>query len=142
MATPRLLYGFLSQSTEPINVSIPWRVSNRDGAFRMNYSLEAAVQDDLKVWAQTNWGERPMRFRFGLDARRYVFEPKTTAKQNILDNAREQLDRYFPFLQIERLDVISNEDDPNLSDYSIKFILEASFKDSNKRIKISENVGL
>lgn len=127
MAIPRLLTNFLSQSTDPINIKVPWQISDQDGMWMMNYSKEDAVRDNVLVWAKTNWGERPYRFRFGLDARR------------ILDNARDQLPKYFPFLTVQELNVLTTDDDPNIQENAVIFYLKAEF-DGNKRIIINETI--
>lgn len=143
MVIPRLIYGFLSQSTDPLNLTIPWRISNQDGMFQMNYSREKAVETNLRAWAKTNWGERPMRFHFGLDVRRMLFEPEPIAKEVLLNNARSQLSKYFSFLKIETLSVLSQEDDNNLPDNTIRFSLSATFTDDQERkVKISEDIGI
>lgn len=143
MVIPRLVYGFLSQSTDPLNLVIPWRISNQDGMFQMNYSTEAAVETNLRTWAKTNWGERPMRFRFGLDTRRVLFEPESIAKEVLINNARDQLNRYFGFLNIGTLSVITKNDDDTLPDNTVRFLLVATFNDDqNKQIKISETIGI
>ena len=142
MAIPRLIYGFLSQSTDPYNIKIPWQSSEQDGLFRMNYSLEEAVLDNLKSWAKTNWGDRPMKFRFGLDAARFLFDPEPVAKDRILQNATEQLALYFPYLEINVMDVIFPRQDNNVQENSVVFRLECQFKDDeNKKIKIEETIG-
>lgn len=143
MAQPkRLIYGFLSQSTDAFNISIPWRPSERDGLFRMNYSLEESVTDNLISWAKTNWGERVYRFRYGLDAGRYIFEPIPIMREALLQNAKEQLRRYFSFLEIDNLQIVTSEDDRSLDDNQAVFVLEAHFKDNEeRRVKVSTEVG-
>jgi hypothetical protein len=139
----RLIYGFLSQTVDPINIKLPWQFSEQDGAFAMNYNKTDAVRDNLIAWAHTNFGDRPYRFYYGLDAVRFLFEPTTIAKSVLENNARDQLSKHFPYLKIDSLKVTSQEDDPNIAPNVIVFYLEASFKDKNSRkIKISESVGL
>lgn len=141
MTVRRFLYGYLSQSVDPINISLPWRTSDRDGQFKMNYSLEKSIEDNLRTWAKTNWGERPFRFRFGLDAKRYLFEPESIMKEKIKANAYDQLSLYFPFLNIDRVEVLSFEDDLKIPEYTAVFILEAHFNaDENKKIKLQEDI--
>lgn len=143
MTIPRRIYGFLSQSSDPLNLTVPWVVSDRDGMFKMNSSREKAVETNLRVWAKTNWGDRPMRFHFGLDARRMLFEPESVTKEVLLNNARDQLNRFFGFLNIDRMEVLTSDDDADIPDNTIRFILRASFKDNeDKQVKISEEIGL
>lgn len=142
MTIPRLIYGFLSQSTDPYNIKIPWQISNQDGMFRMNYSLQDSIVDNLKTWAKTNWGDRPMRFRFGLDTKRAIFEQEDISRDIVENNAREQLAKYFPYLNIINLQVLTSKE-ADLPDNTIRFLLEASYKDDqDKKIVISEDIGI
>lgn len=143
MAIPRMLTGFLSQSTDPYNIKLPWQISEQDGLFAMNYRIEDATRDNLLAWAKTNWGERPYSFRFGLDARRYLFEPVIRAKEALLMNAKDQIPRYFPFLKITFLDFLTSEDDEQIGENAIVFRFEAVFRDNeDRKISISEEIGL
>lgn len=142
MPIARLIYGFLSQSTDPYNLVIPWRTSNQDGMFQMNFSLEKAVETNLRAWAKTNRGDRPMRFDFGLDARRMLFEPVPVVKEVLLNRARDQLKRFFGFIKIDKLDVLTSDDSADISPNYVRFVLEGTFRDNeDKKIKVSEDIG-
>ena len=132
---PRISYGFLSSSAEPINIKLPWQVSEKDGLFKMNYSTTDAVYDNLQSWAKTNRGERVMDMEFGLDARRSLFNPDIVAKDVIKNNARVQLKKYFPNLIVIKVDVITSSEEESLPANSVRFILEVS-PSSNQDIKI------
>lgn len=133
MANSRFLYGFLSSSSDPYNISIPWKFSSQDGAFQMNYDKTRAVQDNLICWANTNWGERPMRFRFGLDARRTLFEPINIAKEKLKNNTNQQFPIYFSELNLESLEILSSDDDSSIPDNAIKYKLKAHFKEDEEQ---------
>lgn len=135
---PRFLYGFLSSSVEPINMSIPWRPSDRDGLFKMNRSPEVAEKDNLLMWAHTNKGERVYDFEFGLDAHRYLFEPAPKAKEVLLNNARNQLKKYFPHLIVEQIQILSSDEDKSLSANSLRLILIARLKKDGNVIEVDE----
>ena len=142
MVIPRLLYGYVSQSSEPFNFKLPWQTSNQDGFVAMNYNLADAVTDNLKHWANTNWGERPMKFQYGLDARRYLFDPVSVAKERILENAKAQLSKFFGFLNIDELSVLTEDDDPDMDPNTVRFVLVARFKSGRDgKIVISEDIG-
>lgn len=130
MTTPRFLYGFLSQSSTPFGMDLPWRTSDQDGNFAATYTLEESVKNNLILWAKTNWGEIPYKFRFGLDARRYLFDPVSVMKNRIEENARSQLAQYFPFFKVKELSVLSYDDDDSISENSIVFKLRGLVKDN------------
>jgi phage baseplate assembly protein W len=136
---PRFLYGFLSASSEPINMRLPWQPSDRDGMFKMNYSVLDAERDNLIFWAHTNKGERVMDCEFGLDAHRYLFSPTELMIDNLTNNAREQLRKYFSHLMIEEISIITSDDDRTLDKNTVKFRLRAIPKfDKNSVIEIEE----
>lgn len=138
---PRFLYGFLSASAAPVNMKMPWQPSDRDGLFKMNYSAASAERDNLLSWAYTNKGERVMDFEFGLDARRYLFDPTVVIKDRLINNAREQLKTYFSHLLIKELAVLTWEEDTSLGANSIRFILKASPRnDEDSVIELNEVV--
>lgn len=136
MVVRRFLYGFLSQSTEAYGIAMPWKTSDEDGNFEMRYSFEESVKDNLIFWAKTNWGEIPYKFRFGLDARRYLFDPVEVAKERILQNARQQLRDYFPFLSINSLEVLTFDDRPDISENSILFVLSGVVNEQELQIEV------
>lgn len=141
MAISRFLYGFLSGSSDPYNISLPWRVSTQDGAFQMNYDRAQAARDNIIAWANTNRGERPMRFNFGLDARRALFEPIQTTKEILKNNTNQQFPVYFGFLKIESLEISSFDDDSSIKENEIRYKLKASFRD-NPDLKVSVDLSL
>lgn len=135
---PRFLYGFLSASAEPINMKMPWQPSDRDGLFKMNYSTADAERDNLLFWAYTNKGERVMDFEFGLDARRYLFDPTPSIRDNLINNAREQLKKYFSHLIVEELNVLTWEEDRTLDSNTVRFLLRVRPKNQDVVISINE----
>ena len=137
---PRLTYGFLSSSINPINIKMPWQVSEKDGLFAMNYSTVDSIGDNLQNWAKTNKGERVMDSDFGLDARRNLFNPEIVVKDVLKNNAREQLKKYFPDLLVSSLEVrVAGDGESGLPSNSIVFSLEVSpASDQNTKIKIQE----
>lgn len=136
---PRLTYGFLSSSVDPINIKVPWQVNEKDGLFKMNYSTADAIADNLLCWIKTNKGERVMDLNFGLDVRRSLFNPDFVVKDVIKNNARTQLKKYFPDLIINTLEVLTPSEERTIPQNGIKFVLDVSpSAKSEIRIKIEE----
>ena len=136
---PRITYGFLSSSVNPINISMPWRASDKDGMFAMNYNTADAIGDNLSNWAKTNKGERVMDVDFGLDARRYLFEPEIVLKDVIKNNARQQLKKYFPNLVVSKLEVSVADNTDGLPSNSVRFSLEVyPAGNEERKIKVDE----
>jgi phage baseplate assembly protein W len=138
----RTIYSYLSSSSQPNGTALPWTPSDgQDGMWKMNYSPEDAERDNLLFWAQTNWGELPFRFRFGANIRKYIFDQVPQLRENILDNAKSQLAKYFAHLKILKIDVYTAEDDQNLSANQIRFYLQAQTK-KEKTIEINQIIGV
>ena len=104
----------------------------------MNRSPEIAEIDNLKMWAHTNKGERVHDCEFGLDARRYLFDPISLTKEVLISNGRSQLKKYFPYLIVEDFQILSQEDDKSLDLNSIRILLIARFANGQNKIKLDE----
>lgn len=138
---PRILYGFLSASSNPINIVVPWQPSDKDGLFKMEYSTQRAEYYNLKCWALTNKGERPMNFDFGLDASRMLFDPIPVQKDKLVNNSRIQLSKFFPHLNVLSITANSKEDDFLLKDNQIRLIIKAENKKTKEIIEFNEIIG-
>ena len=139
---PRIAYGFLSQSVDPINMKLPWQASVRDGLFKMNYKMEDAVIDELRFWAKTNKGEYIMDTNFGLDIRRYLFDPIPVLKDNVLQNANEQLPIYFPKIRIVKLEILTADEIPEISRNAVIFKFDGVFESEKTRdFHLEETIG-
>lgn len=137
----RLIYNYASASLPPQGMVLPWQPSVNDGMWKMNVDPADAERDNLLFWAQTNWGEIPYKFKFGLDARRHLFDPSPTLKQRIEDNARAQLRKYFGYLKILQVKVYTQDEDSNLSPNQIRFYLLAE-TNKGKQIEVKETIGI
>jgi hypothetical protein len=103
----------------------------------MNYSKKDAITDNLKCWAKTEWGGRPMNFFFGLNAQSQIFEQQDLAKEKLKEQGQAQLKKYFGFLNIQKFEIITS--DAN----TVQIYLKASFVDEPKDvIEIRENIGV
>lgn len=140
---PRLTYGFLSSSVDPINVKLPWQFSDKDGLFKMNYKPENAAIDNLRFWAKTNKGEYIMDSNFGLDIRRYLFDPIDLLKDNVLQNAKEQLPIYFPKIKPVNIEILTSEEIKEINENTVIFKFEGILTvDKTRRIRLEETIGL
>jgi hypothetical protein len=128
----RLIYGYLSASSQPINIKLPWQQTTNDGMFAMNYSRLDAERDNLLFWAQTNWGDIPYKFKFGLDIVRYLFDPISVTKEHVLNNAKFQLSKYFGHLKVLDLRILTSSEDQSLAENAIRFYLRCQTKDQQE----------
>jgi len=81
------------------------------GAFATNDTTVDAISDDLKILIKTNWGERVIQYDFGANLRALLFEPMVNTKEQISDHITAAVNKWMPFVIINRLTVALNEDD-------------------------------
>lgn len=111
--------------------------------FSMNYSKKDAITDNLKCWAKTEWGGRPMNFFFGLNAQSQIFEQQDLAKEKLKEQGQAQLKKYFGFLNIQKFEIITSRENSSLDANTVQIYLKASFVDDPKDIiEIRENIGV
>lgn len=91
-----------------IGVNLPF---NGNGVFVPNYQTKDAIKNNLINYFLTNPGERPGNPTFGAGLREYIF---TQINENNLDFIKEdiqqKLNSNFPFIQVESVEVMGNED--------------------------------
>jgi phage baseplate assembly protein W len=119
---------------------MPWTPSDKDGLFKMNYTRVEADRDNLIFWAHTNKGERVMDANFGLDARRYLFEPMHVVEDVLTENARSQISKYFHHLVIEELSVTTQQQDSSMDGNAIRFFMKLRNKNNDDEIVIQEDI--
>ena len=140
---PRLAYGFLSASVDPINIKLPWQTSGKDGLFKMNYKPEDAIVDNLRFWSKCSKGEYLGDSNFGLDIRRYIFDPIDILKDNVIQNAKEQLPIYFPELSSTKIEILTTKEIPEISENTVVFKFEGVLTTNQTRnIILEEIIGL
>lgn len=81
-----------------------------EGGYASNKTIKEVVKQNFKNLVLTSPGERIMIPQFGVGIRNYLFEQ---AEQNILErieqNLNEQIDEFMPFIEIQGLDSIFEE---------------------------------
>ena len=78
-------------------------------------NYEALIGQNLKMLILTNPGERMMDINFGVGLRRFLFEMNDpTTYEAITSRMREQISQYLPFVELQKIEFNSREDDPDL----------------------------
>lgn len=93
----------LERTVLPYGIKTPLRISESDGLFEMNYSLEEQFADNLRNLLLTNWGERLGLYNFGADLRPLTME---YSSQNEFDSEaisriRRAVNNWMPFIDLE-----------------------------------------
>ena len=83
-------------------------ISSSDG-FGQIFTLKKNIKQNLKMLLLTNPGERVMDPNFGVGVGRYLFEmvEDQSVYADIDSKIREQILLYMPFIKIQRVDFLS-----------------------------------
>lgn len=106
----------------PIGLTLPFaRATGSVGYLDFTNDELAAVRENLKSLLVTNWGERVMHFNFGCNLIEFLFEPEQSAenKSRIADRIMSQVATWMPFVAVDELNILFNEDDEAVPDHGI-----------------------
>jgi phage baseplate assembly protein W len=99
--------------------------------FRTIYSSNDQAVQNLKSLLLTRKGERYMEPNFGTNLLNIVFQPNiSNLKQEISDILLQPIAYWLPYINVDNLDIITADDDPNLQ-ANVKITLEFSVDNFN-----------
>jgi hypothetical protein len=85
------------------------------GPYGLITDFRALATQNLKMLILTNPGERIMDTEFGVGLKSYLFEQNTPSTYSEIDSKiRQQVQKYLPYIGIERIDFTVPEDNPDL----------------------------
>ena len=85
------------------------------GPYGLITDFRALATQNLKMLILTNPGERIMDTEFGVGLKNYLFEQNTPSTYSEIDSKiRQQVQKYLPYIGIERIDFAVPEDNPDL----------------------------
>ena len=103
----------VTSNAELIGLGISF--SETSPMFRTIYSSNDQAVQNLKSLLLTRKGERYMEPNFGTNLLNIVFQPNISSlKQDISDIIIQPISYWLPYINIDDLDIITAEDDPNL----------------------------
>lgn len=98
-----------------ISVKLPLAYSKEDGPYALNKNLGQVIKQNFKNLVLTSPGERPMVPDFGCGLRRLLFEPISgPIRSRVVTAIQTQVNKYLPFINIEKISFITSDDNPNL----------------------------
>ena len=105
-----------------------WAFPLRPQGGRLRYARhEEDIEQAIQIILMTSPGERPMLPAFGAGLRAFVFEPNTQATQRAIEDAvRRALIDWEPRIDVERVSVVGDEDEPNLLLIQIDYVVRAT----------------
>lgn len=90
---------------------IPLQKDNVDGFYSLTKTLAQNIKQNFKNLILTSPGERVMLTDFGVGIKNFLFENNTTILQNdITIRISEQVDTYMPFLRIENIEFVEENE--------------------------------
>lgn len=85
------------------------------GLFSSIYTTPQQIKENLKSLLLTRVGERHMQPTYGTNLLNIIFEPNISdLKEDITDLLTTPINYWIPSISIESIDIITNEDDPNM----------------------------
>jgi phage baseplate assembly protein W len=106
----------MSNKMQGLSVALPLQVSATDGPYRLNKNLGQVIRQNFKNMILTSPGERIMIPEFGVGLKRILFENfSSRTKERIVTQIQKQIDVYMPFIVLERISFLTNEDNNKLA---------------------------
>ena len=85
------------------------------GLFSSIYTTPQQIKENLKSLLLTRIGERHMQPTYGTNLLNIIFEPNISdLKEDITELLTAPINYWIPSISIESVDIITNEDDPNM----------------------------
>lgn len=101
-------------------------VFSNDNVFKPLYSTMDQAVANLKSLLLTRKGERYEQVTYGTNLLNRLFEPiYQELKTDIQDDIFSAINYWLPYLTVETLEILTNEDDPTL-EHTIKITLSVS----------------
>jgi len=103
-------------SFQPNILAGDMNISSSDG-FEQVFALKKNIKQNLKMLLLTNPGERVMNPNFGVGVNQYLFEmvEDQSVYANIDSKIREQISLYMPYLKIQRIDFVAQNNKNKIS---------------------------
>ena len=103
-------------SFQPNILASDMSISPSDG-FEQVFTLKKNIKQNLKMLLLTNPGERVMNTNFGVGVNQYLFEmvEDQSVYANIDSKIREQISLYMPYLKIQRIDFVAQNNKNKIS---------------------------
>ena len=120
-------------SVGSINFKFPLKSANR-GFFQGNQTTIHAVREDIKTLLMTAKGERVMNKNMGTDIpilAGQLFEPirQTELLEKIRLEINNAIETYLPFISLQNIDLVTSEQDPNLTVNQVRVSMAYIIKD-------------
>ena len=110
-----------------ISAELPLTYDPADGPYRLTKTLREAIKQNVKNLFLTNKGERVMMPSFGVGFREFLFENWTAGLASEIESAaRTQVKIYLPFVKLNNLTFLTEEESTNISPNMVRVIVNYS----------------
>jgi phage baseplate assembly protein W len=107
-----------------LGVSIPF---SNTSVFSSTYTTQETVKNNLINYFLTNPGEIPLNPTFGGGLRSFLFEQASSMTvENVKAFVQSKLETVFPMIQIDTLEVLTNQQDYNTLIVRLKYYIPNS----------------
>jgi len=104
----------ITQTTNSTALGVDVR-SGAFGVFSKVYTSDAQARINLRNLLLTRIGERYMQPTFGTNLLNIIFEPNVSELKEDIDTIiRTPINRWLPYIDIQDINIVTNEDDPIL----------------------------
>ena len=109
-------------------LGIGWRFPVKPVGGRLQFAkYEDDVEQAIQIILLSERGERPMLPEFGGGLRRYLFEPNSPATRHDIEHTvRDALVDWEPRITVERVEVTSDTEQPNLLLIHVDYVVRAT----------------
>jgi phage baseplate assembly protein W len=105
--------------------------STNDTIFSPIYASADQTKENLKTLLLTRIGERYMQPTYGTNLLNVIFEPNLSSlKSEIRILISEPIHHWLPYITLDSIDILTNEDDPTLI-YDVKITINYSINEFN-----------
>jgi phage baseplate assembly protein W len=128
-----MAYVYIDRTINSSNNEIGLGVSitNSKSLFTLLYDLRLQTKENLKTLLLTRKGERYMSPTFGTDLLEIVFQPNVSElKQDITNIISDAVSIWIPKLQLQDIEIKTNEDDSSLNNTTLITISYSVIVDS------------
>lgn len=114
---------------------LPLTITSAKEAYNLLQTIEQVAAQNIKMVVFTNPGERVMDADFGVGIRRFLFKQNVTFTHDTLrQRVLQQINKYLPYVEIQRLLIDSPETNPELPDNYMKLLLRYRIPPSSRTL--------
>jgi len=114
---------------------LPLTITSAKEAYNLLQTIEQVAAQNIKMIVFTNPGERVMDADFGVGIKRFLFKQNVIQTHDALrSRIQNQINKYLPYVKIERLLIDSPQTNPELPENYMKLLLRYRIPPSSKSL--------